>query len=738
MINIDPNFQAIIINFVSSALIKIGYVLTSKKEDIESSICTVIDFAQEQYVKKYKDIGKYDTFVARKENLQIIINYILHTNICDDIPELDLRNLDGSMATYDQELFFFSYLKDAIKENPILNPYTLHSIITDTYNHTKEIAKNTDKSITLDELKELIATRKDYVKNQAIFPWFKNSLKYQEVFPNLFVHPKFKKRYGECSFKELVLYKNKHIAVLGDAGAGKSTLLRYLFAFDMLENVDCFYLTADEIKNFNGSLFNKLLNNKHNFGKEHPLHVFIDGIDETYSDDPKEYKELIDKIKNINNCFFWIACRSDFFNQTLNESTTFVHESLIIQPWDDLQSEYFINEYSIIIECNDLPERIENMVEKADDLVNFKKNPFQLSLLVFLAENNLENNKVKGLYDLYDKFIEIWIDRELNRDTCKDEKELILKEIKKISRKIYIGKRYKITEMVERNSAIRDLLNIDYDDILENKYASTFYHRSIAAFCLAKIALKAMLGNKEKSLIKVFSCKLKDDVTNFINDAFSTLTNDEKSIVSLNLQSIYEKHKMESKFLVIKEQLIYYLTRLGIDVSVFLLKEINPRPTNPIMRLTLAYGCVLSDEPKVREFALEYAKSIANDSGEDATVNRAWTVIYFGDKIGNPYKYKDNEQCSWEKARKARIKRFTKKEPRLKDYRFRLFDVPLFYSFLKDRKWGNISQSEFELLKQLEFPEEHFNEMERKFLEEQLSLLIKEYESHLNESTLHV
>ena len=737
MINIDPNIQAIIINFVSSALIKIGSVLTSKKEDIESSVCTVIDFAQEQYVKEYKDIGKYDTFVARKENLQIIINWILHTNIFDDIPELDKRNLDGSMATYDQVLIFFSYLKDAIKENPILNPYTLYNIITDTYNHTKEITKNTNKSITLDELNELIATRKDFVKNQAIFPWFKNSLKYREVFPKLFVRPKFKKRYEECSFDELILYKNKHIAVLGDAGAGKSTLLRCLFAFDMLENVDCFYLTADEIKSINGSLFNKLLNNKHNFGKEHQLHVFIDGIDEAYSNNLKEYKELIDKIKNINNCFFWIACRSDFFNQTLNENTAFVHESLIIQPWERQQYSNFIVTYSTIVECNEIPKRIENMVEKADDLANFKKNPFHLSLLVFLAENDLKNIKVKGLYDLYYNFFEIWINRELSRDTCKDEKELILEEIEKISRQIYIGDKYKITEIVERNSAIRDLLNIDYEDILGNKYVSTFYHRSIATFCLARIALKAMLENNEKNLIEVFSCKLNDDVTNFINDAFSTLANDEKSKVSLHLQSIYEKHKTKSESLEIKEQLIYYLTRLGIDVSVFLLKEISPRPTHPIMRLTLAYGCVLSDEPKVKEFALEYAQSIANDS-EDAIVNRAWTVIYFGDKIGNPYEYRDDEQCSWEKARKARIKRFTKKEPRLKDYRFRLFDVPLFYSFLKDRKWGNISQSEFEILKQLEFPEEHFNEMEQEFLEEQLLLLTKEYASHLNESSLGV
>ena len=110
---------------------------------------------------------------------------------------------------------------------------------------------------------------------------------------------------------------------------------------------------------------------------------------------------------------------------------------------------------------------------------------------------------------------------------------------------------------------------------------------------------------------------------------------------------------------------------------------------------------------------------------------RAWTVIYFGDVIRNPYTYQDNEKCSWKNARNARIKRFIKSSPRLKDYRFRLFDIPLFHSFLKDRNWNDVSQEEFEILSKIDIPSSVFNKKEQEFLIEQKELLLKEYAKYL-------
>lgn len=239
-----------------------------------------------------------------------------------------------------------------------------------------------------------------------------------------------------------------------------------------------------------------------------------------------------------------------------------------------------------------------------------------------------------------------------------------------------------------------------------------------------------MLNNDINLLEQIFPCKLKDDVTNFIGAKFSTLTIKEKFIIKENLENLYYSLSGDDTKLSEKEQIIYYITRLGIDVSKFLKKCISPYPENPIMRLTIAYGAVLTEDQDIRTFGLEYAKSIANES-EDAITNRAWTVIYFGDVDNDPYTYRDNEKCSWKKARNARIKRFTKTNPRLKDYRFRLFDIPLFHSFLKDRNWDNISKEEFEILSKIDIPEHIFNTDECAFLKNEKEQLLKEYEQHL-------
>ena len=105
--------------------------------------------------------------------------------------------------------------------------------------------------------------------------------------------------------------------------------------------------------------------------------------------------------------------------------------------------------------------------------------------------------------------------------------------------------------------------------------------------------------------------------------------------------------------------------------------------------------------------------------------------MYFGDVADDPYCYRDDKKCSWSKARAARIKRFTKKNPSLKDYRFQLFDVPLLYSFLKDREWNEISEEEYQILNRLTFTEEYFSRNEITFLSEVKQNLLYDYRDKL-------
>ncbi len=246
---------------------------------------------------------------------------------------------------------------------------------------------------------------------------------------------------------------------------------------------------------------------------------------------------------------------------------------------------------------------------------------------------------------------------------------------------------------------------------------------------LAHSLVEALLNNNQTQIRALFNIKLKDDVTNFVGNKFTTLTEMEKKMVKETLIGLYTDTDVSE--INIKEQIVYYITRLGIDVTEFLLDIIRNSPEHPIMKLTIAYGCVLSENPEVRAYALAYAKSISTDS-VDARTNRAWTVIYFGDvNDRDPYTYADDEHRQWQNARKARIKRFTKKNPRLKDYRFRLFDIPLFHSFLRNRNWNDISSEEYDILDNVVFPENIFNHEEILFLSEEKAKLLKEYKIQL-------
>lgn len=568
------------------------------------------------------------------------------------------------------------------------------------------------------QFQNFIARQKELVKNYTIFPWFNDSLKYREVFPKLFIEPFFMVRDGKFGFNDLISIADTNIAILGDAGAGKSTLMRFIFAFHEIKDCQCLYITAKEAET---GILERIINNT----QQHFL-IFIDGIDEAFHSDYRGFEKLITKLKTSSGCHFWLGCRTDYYQKCYGENINFVENTIRLLPWTEQQSNNFINIYSDICCQPDLVDRVNHLTDKKD----IKENPFRLALLVFLAEHK-ETERISGVYDLYEKFMQKWLDREQKRGTCANDNRTIIRSLRLAAAQIYDGCEFAIDEMAENNSAIKDLLLIDSSDMYNKRYARAFYHRSLAAFLLAQNIMEAMLSNNTLQFEQALVFKLKDDVTNFIGDKFSTLSNNTKLLIKDNLQGMYELMPNDDSKLRIKEQIIYFITRLGVDVSDFLIQVIRTKPQNRIMKLTLAYGCVLSNLPEARQFALDYAKSIAAES-IDAVTNRAWTVVYFGDVVANPYEYIDDEKSQWKNARAARIKRFTKKNPRLKDYRFRLFDIPLFFSFLKDRNWNDLSVDEFNIIKNVDFPHNIFNENEITFLEEKKDELLRAYESHLN------
>jgi len=560
----------------------------------------------------------------------------------------------------------------------------------------------------------------------AIFPWFSDSVIYKAAFPNLFVVPYFKTKSEIATYEGIVRDPYRNIMLIGSAGAGKSTLLRNVFLALYSKGSMCLYVTADEIvKN------KRLLDETKQLSGKQKVLFLIDGIDETFHQNYEGYKQFLIELKSYVNCVYWLGCRTDFYRMYYSDNVNLGGYTYEIEEWKSSQINQFIDGYAQLVDLKDLHQRIDFLLGSDVSIVGMKENPFQLAVIAFLAAGG-NQTKLYGVYDLYERFLEKWLEHEQLRGTSNLDEVTVINALSIIAAELYVGKEYMLTQDQIHCSAIRNLLFTEKRNI-GRLYATSFYHRSIAAFLLAYNVIQAIEKEEFPKLKSILSSKLKDDVTNFIGSRFSALTGVEKERYKTCLERLYKYCSSTDAEISVQEQIVYLITRLDIDVSDFLYSVIESNPKNLIMRLTLAYGSVLSNDQGIRKYALSYAKSIAAET-EDALTNRGWTVVYFGDvNDRNPYVYKDDECRPWKKAREARIKRFTKSNPRIKDIRFWLFDIPLFYSFLKSRNWNDITEHELQIIESLNISEHYFFKDEVDFLIEVRNELVQKYREMLNQ-----
>ena len=603
-----------------------------------------------------------------------------------------------------------------------------------------------------DRIKNIVKHKKEIVLKQLLFPWFKQSPQYKDVFPKLFIDPKFKSEESNVDIIDVTPYLGKNLMILGDAGAGKSTFLRIWFAFKEKEkksnNIisEVLFFDAKEYL-MEESFLKDMIKWLRSANHKHYL-LLIDAIDEAFYDNYPAYERFILQLQELNNCSIWMGCRKDFYKfYSGGYGMNLSDYDFYIQNWDiDNEVDIFVKTYADIRNVPDLPNRIEVMKKVMGDnsiIEELMRNPFQLSIIVFLAEDS-GDIRIHGRYDLYEQFMTKWNKHEILRGTSKYSETDKEHTLFKAALSVYCNEVFVFDEVAENDTGVNALLREPDEEYTwgEGKgLANEFYHRSLAEFILAKMTYKSMLNMKKDGQVEIFKkickTKMKDDVTNFILDKFLITPLKDKEIIKNNLQDLYRIIPSNSDTLSLREQIIYYLTRLDIDVSDFIGMIIDSCPDNNMIRLSLAYGCTLLRDKKSRKYALDFAEAIAsNPDGEEAITNRAWAVVFYGDFHGekngvDEYSYRDEEKGSWKKVRENRIQRFRRERPRWKDYRFWILDIPLFHNFLINRDWNDISCEEYEVLKKLAFSSEVFDKEEIEFLEKEQQGLLSDYYNYL-------
>jgi ABC-type oligopeptide transport system ATPase subunit len=627
---------------------------------------------------------------------------------------------------------------DDLELKVIWYPHGMHEAVgvfidqlyNDLYGKPESISKTeatVDSTAISKKISVFIEERKRKTQSFGLLPVMNTGIAFKNAFPRLFVRPTLSYGREKIGYEDLLdLYTRRNVVILGEAGSGKSTLLKYISQF---EKTNAVYFTTQDIKEHED-----ILKNIQILCKAEPstdLFLLIDGLDEVYWNDMESYHELIVKLLDLNdNVHCWLASRKEFYQRTYSEGTRFTEYILEIDPWEEnIHTKKFLKSWADIFEQERVPDIVDSWTKDSVAAKEMLGNPFQLTLLAYLAGFSDDNDTINTTYDLYERFFRMWFKNEKNRSTGSSDWLENIRVLEAAAQITYRGAFFHTHPL--DNSAVTDLLIWQEESDMEGKRVATmFRHNSLAAFILAHQLLDAMKKGDKELLDNALNQVIKDDVTNFVIRKAEWMSEEEISLMRLNLSQYYNLIPNDDRLTNIREKVIYYMSRFKGDSSNFLLPIVNQKPSDPHMRLSLAYACSLAEDKTLRRYALKYAESLSRN-GDDARVNRAWTVVYFGDSNENPYTYRDESLGPWKNAREARLKRFSKANPRLKDYRFFLFDLPLFHTFLITRNWNDINRDEYNIIFKLCFSKDAYYPEEIRFLEKEKKSLLVDYNSNL-------
>ena len=703
------------------------------------------------YVKNYKVVEKIIRFVMGRENtkkdkedfLNEIENKITsdkkikeklkanEVHLINEFAETILTMTESfiysKLSKDDQALYYMlreikNKIDKIISDNKAIKNY-----------ENDEITETVNKAIY--SVKKIKEETKKQVRDSLLFPWLNKGPSFSVIYDNpVYIPPKVKvlntgKIMQMSKFMELYSSKEtRKIWILGDAGIGKSSALKHNFLDMQQKGENVLYISAVDLVqegvSAKAGYINELITGirrcRNNFK------LLIDGMDEAFAGNIKGFKEFVSQTEKLN-CDVWYGCRSQYFEQYAGEINAYRVE---IQQWSVKQSERYVERYSKAIGQANLFKKYQDLCKDNENIISFVTNPFRLSMLIYLIENDYAKEKnIKNIYSLYESFFELWFNKEKERtpEKCSNKGETY-KELWEIARNLYDNKS---TYTCSENPAVLGVLTTE--KVQEDKRrVYSFYHRSFMEYILAHESLEAMKKGPEEVISKL-KHNNRSDVDSFIKAGFKIANYEEKNKMIKNMMSAYNaegiKELSGEEHFYVQNQIVYYMTRMkGMNAKPVekFIREIYKDEERAIMRQGIAYGAA---NLGMFDIALDFAKKMEPGSAEDIT-NRSWTLVFYGDMPEQDPIYDiDDGKAPWERSKNARLRRL--KANGDKERAFRAFDLCILRGFYVSRNWLDLSEEDFKIIRDCETQIEGYSDELNEFLTKVKNILVTEYEEHL-------
>lgn len=620
-----------------------------------------------------------------------------------------------------------SVIKGDINQE-IHNEYTIYQLNT---SYEDLSYKKLGKEYDLLKLEEI---SKESILQSSLMPWHRSfGISFESFFHNNYCIDSLVQL---ASHKQIFFSqferenKKKKCIFLGEAGAGKSFLMK-MHCINLLNaKKHAIYVCAEDWKIDSDivSYIKDVLNQT--IIPPNDLLLIIDGIDELFANNYNELGKLISQTSSLN-CGVWLGCRTNFYNSA-KCLESIPYEKVVVQSWNPTQAYNFVKNYSIITNNSNIITKYTKMPNAINGINSFSKNPLQLSMLVYIIECDrinvlLQNNE----YLLYKNFFEIWVNNELLRlENNKYDEEYVFSEWAKTARELYTDSKResKIQNIPILTSIIKSTIsNKEYCNV------SAFWHRSFMEYILAKEAIDSMLQSSQ-AVIQKLKNNNRSDIDFYIKKAFFYMSYLEKNTIIENLITAYNQVEKdlnnEIEMFYVQNQIIYYLTRMNSSsnaISEFIKKKYFDEK-RPIMRQGMAYGAA---NIGLWEIALAFAKEMRIPNSDANRINRAWTLIFYGDQPDeDPLNYEDTHNSLWERSKNARLRRLS--GCKSKDRAFRMFDLCILHGFYESRNWEGLTLEELKIIEGTETKIVGYLPEVVEFLTEKKAELVEDYKKNLN------